>query len=181
MIRPPLQPRLHLFVCTNRRASGDPLGEGCGARGEAVFAALKRAVFQRGDVRGTWVTRTGCLGICPKVGATVARAGGGHEIASEVTEGDAEALLAEREAPADWAAIEEALARLEALEARRVLDLARRLNPRLTAEDLRNPHDFPELEDNDWHYADGVLTGVQGAANALRAIRRGAAPVEEDT
>ena len=26
----PLHPRLHLFVCTNRRDTADPLGEGCG-------------------------------------------------------------------------------------------------------------------------------------------------------
>ena len=29
-------PKLHLFVCANVRDASDPLGAGCGARGEAV-------------------------------------------------------------------------------------------------------------------------------------------------
>ena len=32
-----------------------------------------------------------------------------------------------------------------------------------------NPHDFPELDDSDWHYEDGMLTGIQGVRTALRA------------
>ena len=42
----------------------------------------------------------------------------------------------------------------------------------LTGEDIQNPHDFPELDDPDWHYSDGILTGVQTIASALRAMRR---------
>ena len=52
------------------------------------------------------------------------------------------------------------------------LDLARRLKPGLTSEDLQNPHDFPELGDPDWHYADGVLAGIQAARAAIRAERK---------
>jgi len=52
--------------------------------------------------------------------------------------------------------------------------LARRLKPGLTLEDVRNPHDFPELGDPDWHYEDGVLTGIQSVRTALRACARGA-------
>jgi (2Fe-2S) ferredoxin len=62
MERAPLAPDLHLFVCTN----------GCGARGEVVYEALKAEVARRGAHRAIWVTRTHCIGICPKRGCTVA-------------------------------------------------------------------------------------------------------------
>ncbi len=69
-------------------------------------------------------------------------------------------------------AYERLLAELEQQQVGKVLDLARRLRPDLTLEDLRNPHDFPELDDRDWQYEDGILTGVQSALAALRALRR---------
>lgn len=68
--------------------------------------------------------------------------------------------------------LETLLARMEELQSKKVFDLARRLKPGLTLEDLRNPHDFPELGDNDWHYEDGILTGIQSVATALRACIR---------
>jgi 8-oxo-dGTP pyrophosphatase MutT (NUDIX family) len=70
------------------------------------------------------------------------------------------------------------LAKMEELQARKVIDLARRLRPGLTAEDIRNPHDFPELEDTDWHFEDGQLAGLQSVATALRALRSRARPDE---
>jgi hypothetical protein len=73
-----------------------------------------------------------------------------------------------------WSELEETIRRLEELETKRVLDLARRLKPGLTLEDIANPHDFPELGDPDWHYAHGVLTGIQSVAMALRSLRRSA-------
>ena len=60
---------------------------------------------------------------------------------------------------------------MEELQARKVIELARRLRPGLTAEDIRNPHDFPELDDNDWHFEDGQLAGIQSVITALRALR----------
>jgi hypothetical protein len=60
---------------------------------------------------------------------------------------------------------------MEALQARKVIELARRLCPTLTAEDIRNPHDFPELADTDWHFEDGQLAGIQSVIWALRALR----------
>ena len=60
---------------------------------------------------------------------------------------------------------------MEDLQARKVIELARRLRPGLTAEDIRNPHDFPELEDTDWHFEDGQLAGIQSVLTALRAMR----------
>ena len=63
------------------------------------------------------------------------------------------------------------LAKMEELQARKVTDLARRLRPGLTPEDIRNPHDFPELDDTDWHFEDGQLAGLQSVTMALRALR----------
>ncbi len=62
------------------------------------------------------------------------------------------------------------LAKLETLQSQKVVDLARRLKPGLTSDDVKNPHDFPELDDPDWHYQDGILTGVQASIAALRAM-----------
>lgn len=71
-----------------------------------------------------------------------------------------------------WTDVERLVMEMEALQLEKVFDLARRLKPQLTMEDLRNPHDFPELEDPDWHYADGILTGIQGVLSAVRARQR---------
>ena len=60
---------------------------------------------------------------------------------------------------------------MEELQSRKVIELARRLRPGLTAEDIRNPHDFPELNDTDWHFEDGQLAGIQSVITALRALR----------
>ncbi len=65
-------PQTHLFVCANRRKVDDPLGTGCGDYGEALYETLKAEVARRGLVRSVWVTKTLCLGICPKRGATAA-------------------------------------------------------------------------------------------------------------
>lgn len=164
-------PRLHLFVCANRR-EGSPLGPGCGDRGDEVYDALKREVAARGAVASTWITKTSCLGICPRSGCTVARYPGGGSIVTEVTPADAPALLEEPGADPVAALLREVDA-LEELQRTKVLDLARRLKPGLTLEDVQNPHDFPELDDPDWHYADGVLTGIQSVRSALLSLMRG--------
>ncbi len=182
-MRAALSPKVHLFVCANRR-EGSPLGPGCGDRGTALFEALKQEVFARGLVVPVWVTKTHCLGICPKEGATCARypAPAGGPIVSDVLPSDARALVDEAVATMQqgaaeppeqlWNEIEHELAATEELHTKKVLDLARRLKPGLTGEDIQNPHDFPELDDPDWHYADGILTGVKTVSTALRAMRR---------
>ncbi len=63
-----------------------------------------------------------------------------------------------------------ALDAMENNQKQKVIDLARRLKPGLTAEDIRNPHDFPELDDPDWHFEDGQLTGIQSVQFALRSL-----------
>jgi hypothetical protein len=71
-----------------------------------------------------------------------------------------------------WSAIEHLVTELEDLQRGKVIDLARRLRPGLTLEDVRNPHDFPELNDPDWQFEDGVLVGIQSVLAAVRARRR---------
>lgn len=173
-MRDAIRPRLHLFVCANTR-TGSPLGPGCGDRGEAVYEALKKSVR---DVAGVWITKTHCLGICPRSGCTVARyalAAGVHDVLTEVTTADVPRLLHEEPDVASATsgdAFEHELELLEELQRKKVLDLARRLKPGLTLEDVRNPHDFPELDDPDWHYADGVLAGIASVKSALAAQKK---------
>lgn len=71
-------------------------------------------------------------------------------------------------------AVDEMLQEMIALQERKTLALARRLRPGVTAEDIRNPHDFSELDDADYHYEDGMLNGLLAAQSALRARREGA-------
>ena len=170
-------PRLHLFVCANRR-EGSPLGPGCGERGDALYDALKARVAAGRSFAEIWVTKTHCLGICPKRGATVARYPSAAPILADVELGDVDALLTgtgeagDARPGGDWEAIERELLAIEELQTTKVLDLARRLKPGLTMEDVQNPHDFPELDDPDWHYADGILTGIKSVTTALRALKQ---------
>lgn len=71
-----------------------------------------------------------------------------------------------------WAEAEALIESMATQQESKVLGLARRLKPGVTAEDVRNPHDFPELNDSDFHYEDGLLAGLQFALAALRARRR---------
>ena len=64
------------------------------------------------------------------------------------------------------------IAAMEDVQAKKVIDLARRLKPGLTAEDIRNPHDFPDLDDTDWHFEDGQLAGIQAVRFAVTALSR---------
>lgn len=164
-MREAMAPRLHLFVCAHRR-EGSPLGPGCGEHGDAVYDALKSAVAQiRGGTTTVWVTKTHCLGICPKSGCTVARYPNVEcPIATGVTPADVPALLDGTNV------IDRELDLIVELQRKKVLDLARRLKPGLTLEDVQNPHDFPELDDRDWQYEDGVLAGIASVKTALVAL-----------
>lgn len=64
------------------------------------------------------------------------------------------------------------LDQMEEVQKAKVIDLARRLKPGLTAEDIRNPHDFPDLDDPDWHFEDGQLTGIQSVRFAMTGLQR---------
>src|SRR5262245_19146197 len=66
-------PVVHWFVCANRREAGSALGPGCSESGEVLYERFKAEVARGGEIARVWVTKTFCLGVCPKVGATVAR------------------------------------------------------------------------------------------------------------
>jgi hypothetical protein len=68
---------------------------------------------------------------------------------------------------------ERVLTEMVAAQEAKVLALARRLVPHLTAEDLLNPHDFvPLVESALFNYEDGVLAGLRAAGAAIRAARQ---------
>jgi len=72
-----------------------------------------------------------------------------------------------------WSRVERLLAEMVAMQDAKVLALARRIVPHLTAEDLRNPHDFaPLMESAEFNYEDGILAGLRAAEVAIRAARR---------
>jgi hypothetical protein len=64
------------------------------------------------------------------------------------------------------------LDQMEETQKAKVISLARRILPGLTAEDIRNPHDFPDLADPDWHFEDGQLTGIQCVRFAMTGLQR---------
>jgi hypothetical protein len=68
------------------------------------------------------------------------------------------------------------LDQMERAQADKVIELARRLRPGLTAEDIRNPHDFPDLDDPDWHFEDGQLAGIQSVRFAIGGLSRELVP-----
>lgn len=56
----------------------------------------------------------------------------------------------------------------------KLLQLARRIVPDITPEDLRNPQDFvPLSRDPVFNYEDGILNGLRSAHIAVRAELRG--------
>jgi hypothetical protein len=62
---------------------------------------------------------------------------------------------------------------LIAQQHKKVTTLARQRNPKLTDDDIEQPHDFPVLaEDPAWQYEDGILAGYRSAHMAVRAQLR---------
>lgn len=63
------KPLKHILVCTNERETGKDC---CShVKGYEIFRELKDWVKSSGLVGAVWVTRTGCLGFCNNVGATI--------------------------------------------------------------------------------------------------------------
>jgi hypothetical protein len=55
---------------------------------------------------------------------------------------------------------------------KRLSELARRIAPELTSEDLLQPHDHPRIaSDPEFNYEDGILAGYLAIRAALRASR----------
>jgi hypothetical protein len=67
-------------------------------------------------------------------------------------------------------AVDRLMLELIALQEKKVLDLANKIHPGLSSEDIRNPHDFPDLiADSGWNFEDGILSGLKASHMALRA------------
>lgn len=55
---------------------------------------------------------------------------------------------------------------------RKLLDIARRIEPDLTPEDLLQPHNHPKISVNpDFNFEDGILAGYLAVRAALRVSR----------
>ena len=65
----PLRPVKHILVCTNERTDGRDCCANTG--GHDIYTELKEYVKESGLRSIVWVTRTGCLGFCNKIGTTV--------------------------------------------------------------------------------------------------------------
>lgn len=64
----------------------------------------------------------------------------------------------------------------------KVLRLAREAVPNMSPEELRNPHDFPELKEHPtFEYEDGILAGLISAQMGLRAEIKGRLPYAPPT
>ena len=73
----------------------------------------------------------------------------------------------------DWKTVERLADDLVEGQKAALLLLGRRIVPGLTAEDVLQPNDFPQLEQHaDFRYEEGVLAGLQTAQMALRAMQR---------
>ncbi|MEP6768523.1 MAG: hypothetical protein ABJC61_07640 [Acidobacteriota bacterium] len=62
----------------------------------------------------------------------------------------------------------------EMIESQRVrlMEIARRIDPTLSADDLMQPHDHPKVAVNsDFQFEDGILAGYLAVRAALRARR----------
>ena len=64
-----LKPLKHVLVCTNEREQG----KDCCSHvdGYEIFRELKDWVKSNGLASSVWITRTGCLGFCNNIGATI--------------------------------------------------------------------------------------------------------------
>lgn len=66
--------------------------------------------------------------------------------------------------------IENLFEELVAHQQKKVLEIARLRIPHLTADDILNPHDFPELQaDPIFNYEEGIAAGLMTAQMAIRA------------
>ena len=75
--------------------------------------------------------------------------------------------------PDPVAEVASVLEELIAHQRRRVLEHARKLDGRLTDDDVQQPQDFPVLAGSpEWNYEDGILAGYLAAQAAIRARLR---------
>ena len=89
------QCQVHVVVCTNER----PEPKSCCRKvgGQELYFKLKNKLKDTGLIATHWATRTGCLGFCNDVGATITvhRKGEPSKWFSEVTDADFDAIWKE--------------------------------------------------------------------------------------
>ena len=74
--------------------------------------------------------------------------------------------------PSEPNEIEELLNQMISSQRTRLVELARRIAPRLSEDDLMQPHDHDEIARNpDFQFEDGILAGYLAVRAALRASR----------
>ncbi len=72
----------------------------------------------------------------------------------------------------DAAKLDKILDEMIEAQRRRLLELAARILPGVTADDLLQPHDHPALATNpEFNFEDGILAGYLAVRAALRASR----------
>jgi hypothetical protein len=70
-----------------------------------------------------------------------------------------------------WAAIESLLREMIEGQHAHLLKCAKRIVPEVTADDIMQPNDFPDLENHPvFRYEEGALAGMQSVQMALRAL-----------
>lgn len=68
-----------------------------------------------------------------------------------------------------FADIEAVLERLISQQRAKIAEVAQDIMPHLTAEQVQNPHDYPEIADDAmYNFEDGLLAGLISARMALR-------------
>jgi hypothetical protein len=68
--------------------------------------------------------------------------------------------------------LERLLDEMIAAQRARLLEIARRIEPRITPEDLLQPHDHPSISEHpDFNFEDGILAGYLAVRAARRASR----------
>jgi hypothetical protein len=71
----------------------------------------------------------------------------------------------------DWVIVGKVVKEIAEAQRKQLLSLGRRIIPTLTAEDVLQPNDYPELEhDPQFRYEEGFLAGVQTVEMALRNV-----------
>ncbi|MCB1112693.1 MAG: hypothetical protein H7A37_09230 [Chlamydiales bacterium] len=72
-----------------------------------------------------------------------------------------------------WNEVDSCLKELIMAQKNELLSTGRRIVPEVTADDLLQPNDFPDLENHpEFRYEEGVLAGMETVRYALRALEK---------
>ncbi len=73
----------------------------------------------------------------------------------------------------EWKEQEQMLVDMIERQRKKLLDIARRIVPQATSDDVLQPCDFPELETHPiFRYEEGLFEGLHTALTALRALKK---------